>query len=71
MRECDLLIVPYGIETNLSYIRHNGGHLLIVPYGIETLALKALSPLPAWLLIVPYGIETAVANKNSAVYDHF
>ena len=31
-----LLIVPYGIETNLRVEVLNGIELLIVPYGIET-----------------------------------
>ena len=32
-----LLIVPYGIETGLSFTSHNSKLLLlIVPYGIET-----------------------------------
>ena len=32
-----LLIVPYGIETGLSFTSHNSNDLLlIVPYGIET-----------------------------------
>ena len=31
-----LLIVPYGIETDLTRIRALQAKLLIVPYGIET-----------------------------------
>ena len=32
----ELLIVPYGIETELHGIWNWSGWLLIVPYGIET-----------------------------------
>ena len=32
----DLLIVPYGIETESSIIFRCRASLLIVPYGIET-----------------------------------
>ena len=32
-----LLIVPYGIETQLKAISESSLKLLIVPYGIETL----------------------------------
>ena len=31
-----LLIVPYGIETNLGLLTLCERQLLIVPYGIET-----------------------------------
>ena len=32
-----LLIVPYGIETNMLNHHHLLSNLLIVPYGIETI----------------------------------
>ena len=32
----NLLIVPYGIETNLQLVSLSFHFLLIVPYGIET-----------------------------------
>ena len=31
-----LLIVPYGIETDVDRVGSKGRNLLIVPYGIET-----------------------------------
>ena len=53
-----LLIVPYGIETNISVTWYLIGILLlIVPYGIET-GLSWTSNNSRDLLIVPYGIET-------------
>ena len=53
----ELLIVPYGIETNLLYGTIVTSCLLIVPYGIETIP-HGLSAGRNGLLIVPYGIET-------------
>ena len=63
-RRC-LLIVPYGIETNLHLdCVHRTDRLLIVPYGIET--VQSLSETSAnKLLIVPYGIETTQYLKKS------
>ena len=60
----NLLIVPYGIETEneREYIR-NLYELLIVPYGIET-AEKVYNMLNRILLIVPYGIETKERQKR-------
>ena len=34
--QAELLIVPYGIETNAQICEHITYQLLIVPYGIET-----------------------------------
>ena len=31
-----LLIVPYGIETEIRSLNYENRELLIVPYGIET-----------------------------------
>ena len=33
---CELLIVPYGIETRDAMLELEANGLLIVPYGIET-----------------------------------
>ena len=52
-----LLIVPYGIETNVPALSRKTKLLLIVPYGIETRYVSR-SSLALRLLIVPYGIET-------------
>ena len=55
-----LLIVPYGIETQLLRSNHwVMKKLLIVPYGIETWK-SGITLLFAALLIVPYGIETLI-----------
>ena len=54
-----LLIVPYGIETDLKEHTTNQCLLLIVPYGIETLFLSFCASVSQTLLIVPYGIETS------------
>ena len=35
-KRCELLIVPYGIETGIRQNGLQGAYLLIVPYGIET-----------------------------------
>ena len=51
-----LLIVPYGIEIDLSLCVLDLSRLLIVPYGIE-IFVELLGKLEAKLLIVPYGIE--------------
>ena len=53
-----LLIVPYGIETNLECLCNLILDLLIVPYGIETKELAHVAGTGHYLLIVPYGIET-------------
>ena len=53
-----LLIVPYGIETDLQHTEGDYEVLLIVPYGIETLMTAKYILKPQRLLIVPYGIET-------------
>ena len=60
---CNLLIVPYGIETGDLQLNLAVSGLLIVPYGIET------GDYPEWtwplrLLIVPYGIETSMSNLS-------
>ena len=52
-----LLIVPYGIETDLCGDINYNYILLIVPYGIETALCGSWSYILP-LLIVPYGIET-------------
>ena len=53
-----LLIVPYGIETTVTFSSpESAPSLLIVPYGIET-HLTVGATLENSLLIVPYGIET-------------
>ena len=39
---CELLIVPYGIETGSLSFTPTLGLLLIVPYGIETLLMLVL-----------------------------
>ena len=58
-----LLIVPYGIETDMPGIDHfDTCFLLIVPYGIET-DYKAVPNSLYELLIVPYGIETSYPQK--------
>ena len=36
LNETNLLIVPYGIETNENWYLPAFSSLLIVPYGIET-----------------------------------
>ena len=53
-----LLIVPYGIETDLFTDFAVVSVLLIVPYGIETAVVHSVAAVRG-LLIVPYGIETA------------
>ncbi len=59
---CELLIVPYGIETTLiAPFLECAVLLLIVPYGIETL-YRPQTALKTCLLIVPYGIETYEAE---------
>ena len=56
--DAELLIVPYGIETQETVTRDRlGGELLIVPYGIETCNVRRTYRKDN-LLIVPYGIET-------------
>ena len=52
-----LLIVPYGIETEIRRTRLESEKLLIVPYGIETTDESSFTNAYK-LLIVPYGIET-------------
>ena len=53
-----LLIVPYGIETTVTFSSpESAPSLLIVPYGIETY-YHDTPVLVLGLLIVPYGIET-------------
>ena len=54
----NLLIVPYGIETQLDHCSEVTSYLLIVPYGIETIEKMITIRLSVKLLIVPYGIET-------------
>ena len=56
--EAQLLIVPYGIETNLLRSLLPLRKLLIVPYGIETMSNFLNKETLQILLIVPYGIET-------------
>ena len=41
-----LLIVPYGIETQLKAISESSLKLLIVPYGIETRFLEINIKIP-------------------------
>ena len=53
----ELLIVPYGIETEIHSTSTWIQKLLIVPYGIETAENDRMA-LQNKLLIVPYGIET-------------
>ena len=61
----ELLIVPYGIETNQDFWVQLGFRiLLIVPYGIET--CNAAGSGTQWmLLIVPYGIETTMPMRDA------
>ena len=70
--EADLLIVPYGIETEW---RHNymwmGKKLLIVPYGIETAYTAYCHRILYSLLIVPYGIETVLLDVNQCRHVFF
>ena len=40
-----ILIVPYGIETELFGESHLMVLILIVPYGIETLVVNFVKPL--------------------------
>ena len=66
-----LLIVPYGIETNMKYGAHHVYFLLIVPYGIET-SVQCKYFAVDRLLIVPYGIETrswAVREARGAPFN--
>ena len=53
-----LLIVPYGIETEMKEENVKSVILLIVPYGIETYYVYMTYSKTTMLLIVPYGIET-------------
>ena len=62
-----LLIVPYGIETKITFfISQRFKSLLIVPYGIETGNTGNLL-----LLIVPYGIETTQQCIRFRLQQHF
>ena len=62
--EVFLLIVPYGIETEVLLSEAISEILLIVPYGIETTEYLFLVRLILKLLIVPYGIETAIIKNR-------
>ena len=61
---CILLIVPYGIETDLNFIMMVINCLLIVPYGIETFFTFGIKSF-LYLLIVPYGIETEKQRREN------
>ena len=52
-----VLIVPYGIETQLTVYYPPRCFVLIVPYGIETPNMVS-TMMASTVLIVPYGIET-------------
>ena len=54
----ELLIVPFGIETNYLDIARAQAGLLIVPFGIETAFRETYKRHFIGLLIVPFGIET-------------
>ena len=63
----DLLIVPYGIETQKNWKGYCCLELLIVPYGIETWVKATRRMIRIRLLIVPYGIETSKSLTLLAV----
>ena len=66
-----LLIVPYGIEIQLSERVFFLSTLLIVPYGIE-MQENDMGILAAHaLLIVPYGIEMMQPDLCNAPYTIF
>ena len=62
----ELLIVPYGIETEESPLVLYQQPLLIVPYGIETVYTDGYDKADE-LLIVPYGIETRTTKASFSV----
>ena len=57
-RNSEILIEPFGIETNL--IKQDKNHLciLIEPFGIETCHGHGIFIFPS-ILIEPFGIETS------------
>ena len=63
-----LLIVPYGIETQLKSLLFFHQILLIVPYGIETGLWESYRSLRQCLLIVPYGIENNHNNNRKDIF---